>query len=92
MSTASSDERRNAASAAARQGVEKLSEEVEKIQSEIKTLSAKMSQIAGESLNRAQEGVMEGVHEAGEAVKRNPYSAVAIAVGLGLVLGALVRR
>ena len=92
MSTASSDPRRNAASAAAQEHVDKLVDEVQKIQSDMKTMAAKVGRLAGESLDRAQEGAAEGVHQAEQAVQRNPLTAIALAVGFGLVIGALMRR
>lgn len=92
MSTAGSDQRRDAASAAVKDHVAKLVNEVQNIQSEMKTMAAKVGRLAGESLDRAQEGAADGVHKAEEAVQRNPLAAIALAVGLGLVLGALMRR
>jgi len=92
MSTASSGQGRNAASAAAQEHIDKLVDEVQKIQSDMKTMAAKVGHLAGESLDRAQEGAVEGVQQAGQAVQRNPLAAIALAVGLGLVLGALMRR
>lgn len=92
MSTTSSDNRSNPAGAAARQGADKLYSEVEKIQSELKALGAKVGEIAGEGFNRVQDGTAEGIHETGEIVRRNPFAALAIAVGLGLLLGAILRR
>jgi ElaB/YqjD/DUF883 family membrane-anchored ribosome-binding protein len=48
--------------------------------------------MAEQGLGRAQETVSETVLEAEEAVRRNPYSAVAIAIGIGFVLGIVLRR
>lgn len=92
MSTASRDERRSMADSNARQGVDKLYNEVQSLQSDLRTLSSKVSHLADEGLSRAQERVSETVHEAKEAVRRNPYSVVAIAVGLGFLLGIVLRR
>lgn len=92
MANTSTDERLTRAGASARQGVDKLVDDVEKVQSDMKALSDKVAQLAGESLTRAQEGAAEGLHQAGEAVKRNPFSALAIAIGVGLLLGVALRR
>jgi ElaB/YqjD/DUF883 family membrane-anchored ribosome-binding protein len=92
MASAGSDERRNAVGAAAQEHIDKLVGEVQKIQSEMKTMAAKVGSLAGESLDRAQEGAAEGVHQAEQAVQRNPLTAIALAVGFGLVIGALMRR
>jgi ElaB/YqjD/DUF883 family membrane-anchored ribosome-binding protein len=82
----------DAVGAAAQEHINKLVGEVQKIQSEMKTMAAKVGSLAGESLDRAQEGAAEGVHQAEQAVQRNPLTAIALAVGFGLVIGALMRR
>ena len=82
----------DAVSAAAQEHINKLVGEIQKIQSEMKTMAAKVGSLAGESLDRAQEGAAEGVHQAEQVVQRNPLTAIALAVGFGLVLGALMRR
>ena len=92
MSTASSGQSRNAAGAAAHEHIDKLVDEVQKIQSDMKTMAAKVGRLAGDSLDRAQEGAAEGVYQAEQAVRRNPLTAIALAVGFGLVIGALMRR
>ncbi|WP_108682557.1 DUF883 C-terminal domain-containing protein [Methyloceanibacter sp. wino2] len=92
MSTARPGQGGNDTAAAAREHLDKLVDEVGKIQSELSAMGAKVSKLASEGLSRAQEGAAEGVHEAEEAVRRNPLAALAIAVGLGLLLGAFMRR
>ena len=92
MPTASLDETRSAAGNAGRQGAEKVSAEVEKIQSELKKLSARVADMADEGLARAQAHASTAMREADEAVRRNPYSAIATAIGVGLLLGFLLRR
>ncbi|BAQ16864.1 hypothetical protein GL4_1407 [Methyloceanibacter caenitepidi] len=76
----------------AREHFDKLVDEVGKMQSELSAMGAKVSKLASESLSHARAGAAEGVHEAEEAVRRNPLAALAIAVGLGLLLGAFMRR
>jgi ElaB/YqjD/DUF883 family membrane-anchored ribosome-binding protein len=101
MPTASPQERRsglgNTASqgdlgSAASQGVDKLYDQVETLQSELKTLSSKVARIADEGLSRARESVVDTVQDAERAVKSNPFSAIGIAVGVGFLLGILLRR
>jgi ElaB/YqjD/DUF883 family membrane-anchored ribosome-binding protein len=48
--------------------------------------------MAEEGLSRAQETVSETVQGAEEVVRRNPVSAVAIAVGIGFLLSIVLRR
>jgi ElaB/YqjD/DUF883 family membrane-anchored ribosome-binding protein len=88
----SSEEPRSTVGSAARQGVDKLYDDVQSLQSDLKRLSSKVGRMAEQGLSRAQERVPESFHEAEEAVRRNPYSAVAIAVGIGFVLGIVLRR
>ena len=83
MSTASSGQSRNSAGAAAQEHIDRLVDEVQKIQSDMKTMAAKVGRLAGDSLDRAQEGAAEGVHQAEQAVQRNPLTAIALAVGFG---------
>ena len=92
MPTTSPEERLSAVGRTARQGAEKLFDEVQSLQSDLKTLSSKVSHLADEGLSRAKESVSESVLEAEEAVRRNPYYAVAIAVGVGFLLGIFLRR
>jgi ElaB/YqjD/DUF883 family membrane-anchored ribosome-binding protein len=77
---------------AASQGVDKLYDQVETLQSELKTLSSKVARIADEGLSRARESVVDTVQDAERAVKSNPFSAIGIAVGVGFLLGILLRR
>jgi ElaB/YqjD/DUF883 family membrane-anchored ribosome-binding protein len=92
MSTASQDERQSTANSAARRGAEKLYDEVQNLQSDLRILSSKVSRMAEEGLSRAQETVSETVQGAEEVVRRNPVSAVAIAVGIGFLLSIVLRR
>jgi ElaB/YqjD/DUF883 family membrane-anchored ribosome-binding protein len=92
MPTASPGERQSGMGSAASQGVDKLYDQVESLQSELKTLSSKVTRLADQGLSRARETMSETVHDAEEAVKSNPLSAVAIAIGLGVLLGILFRR
>jgi ElaB/YqjD/DUF883 family membrane-anchored ribosome-binding protein len=92
MPTASSEEARSTIGSAARHGADKLYDDVQSLQSDLKTLSSKVGRMAEQGLSRAQETVSETVLEAEEAVRRNPYSAVAIAIGIGFVLGIVLRR
>jgi len=92
MPTASPEVRQSGASGAARQGVEQLYDQVETLQSELRTLTSKVGHLADKGLSRARDAVSETVQDAEQAVRSNPYSAVAIAVGVGFLLGVLLRR
>ncbi|MGC1180519.1 MAG: DUF883 C-terminal domain-containing protein, partial [Methyloceanibacter sp.] len=51
-----------------------------------------ISTIANTQIARAQDRATEAAHEAEDAITRNPLSAVAIAAGLGFLVGAFMRR
>ena len=48
--------------------------------------------IADQQLGRAQDKAVETANQAEEAIRQNPLSAVAIAVGLGFLFGVFTRR
>ena len=47
---------------------------------------------APKQIGRAQVRATEAAHDAEAAITRNPLTAIAIAVGLGFLLGVLTRR
>ena len=62
------------------------------IRADIQSLTSTVSRIANKQVNRAQDKAMDAANQAEEAIKQNPLSAVAIAVGLGFLLGVFTRR
>jgi len=62
------------------------------IRTEIQSLAASVGRIANKQIGRAQGKAAEAAHEAEAAITRNPLTAIAIAVGLGFLLGVLTRR
>jgi ElaB/YqjD/DUF883 family membrane-anchored ribosome-binding protein len=71
---------------------EDLAKQIDAIRGDLQNLTSTVSRIAGKQLNRAQDKAMETASEAEDAIRRNPLQAVAIAAGLGLLLGVLTRR
>jgi ElaB/YqjD/DUF883 family membrane-anchored ribosome-binding protein len=69
-----------------------LAAQVDAIRSEIQNLSSTVGRITNKQLGRAQDKMLETANEAEEAIRRNPLSAVAIAVGLGFLFGVFTRR
>ena len=69
-----------------------LSEQIESLRSGIQGLASTIDRIAKEQLPHARPRTTEALNEAEEAVKRNPISALAIALGLGFLIGVLTRR
>jgi uncharacterized protein YjbJ (UPF0337 family) len=69
-----------------------LSEEIESLRSGIQSLSSTVERIAQEQLPHARVRATDTRKQAEDAVKRNPILVVAIALGLGLLIGVLTRR
>lgn len=71
---------------------EDLGAQVDAIRADIQSLASTLGRVANKQLGRAQDTAMEKTHEAEEAIRRNPLSAVIIAVGLGFLFGVFTRR
>jgi ElaB/YqjD/DUF883 family membrane-anchored ribosome-binding protein len=71
---------------------DELAAQIEAIKSEMQNISATMGRIAEKGMNRAQDKAVETKESAEEAIKQNPLQAIAIAAGLGLLIGILTRR
>jgi ElaB/YqjD/DUF883 family membrane-anchored ribosome-binding protein len=51
-----------------------------------------MGRLAEKGVHQAQDKALETKESAEEAIKQNPLQAIAIAAGLGLLIGILTRR
>jgi ElaB/YqjD/DUF883 family membrane-anchored ribosome-binding protein len=71
---------------------EDVAAQVDAIRADIQNLTSTVSRIANKQLGRAQDRAIEAANEAEDAIRRNPLSAVAIAVGLGFLFGVFTRR
>lgn len=71
---------------------EELAGQIDAIRADIQSLTSTVSRIANKQMNRAQDKAMETAGQAEEAIKQNPLTAVAIAVGLGFLFGVFTRR
>jgi len=69
-----------------------LAEQIETLRSGIHDLSSTVERLAKEQLPRARSRATGALTDAEEAVKRNPLIVVAVALGLGLLIGVLTRR
>jgi uncharacterized protein YjbJ (UPF0337 family) len=69
-----------------------LADQIEAIRTDIQSLTSTVGRIANKQLGRAQDKAVEAANDAEEAIRRNPVSAVAIAVGLGFLFGVFARR
>jgi len=71
---------------------EELTDQIDAIRADIQSLTSTVSRIANKQINRAQDKAVETASQAEEAIRQNPLSAVAIAVGLGFLFGVFTRR
>ncbi|ODR98598.1 hypothetical protein AUC68_09340 [Methyloceanibacter methanicus] len=78
--------------ATSRNETEDLAAQIEAIRAEMQNMSATMGRIAEKGMHRAQDKALETKESAEEAIKQNPLQAIAIAAGLGLLVGILTRR
>ena len=69
-----------------------LADAIETIRTDLQSLASSVGRIANKQIGRAQVRATEAAHEAEVAITRNPLTAIAIAVGLGFLLGVLTRR
>ena len=92
---------------ATRSGVEAIQEELEKIESEITSLGKSLGGTASAEARAAMSSIREridrlagdagtmtraGVDAVEETIEDNPFTSLAIAFGLGLVLAFMIRR
>lgn len=71
---------------------DELADQIDAIRADIQSLSSTVGRIANKQLGRAQDKATETANQAEEAIRQNPLSAVAIAVGLGFLFGVFTRR
>jgi ElaB/YqjD/DUF883 family membrane-anchored ribosome-binding protein len=84
--------KRSASAGTTSRDTEELADQIDAIRADIQSLTSTVGRIANRQLNRAQDKAIETANEAEEAIRRNPLSAVAIAVGLGFLFGVFTRR
>ena len=71
---------------------DELADQIDAIRADLQSLSSSVGRIANKQLGRAQDKATETANQAEEAIRQNPLSAVAIAVGLGFLFGVFTRR
>ncbi|HLO24243.1 MAG TPA: hypothetical protein VK193_12600 [Methyloceanibacter sp.] len=71
---------------------QELANQIDAIRADLQNLSSTVGRMANKQINRAQDKALDAANEAEAAIKRNPLSAVAIAVGLGFLFGVFTRR
>jgi ElaB/YqjD/DUF883 family membrane-anchored ribosome-binding protein len=71
---------------------EDLVSQIETIRTDLQNLTSTVGRLVTDQMSRAQERAMDTVRDGEEAIRRNPLPAVAIAIGLGFLLGVFTRR
>ncbi len=71
---------------------QELANQIDAIRADIQNLTSTVGRMANKQINRAQDKAVDAANEAEAAIRRNPLSAVAIAVGLGFLFGVFTRR
>lgn len=69
-----------------------IAEQIAGIRADLQSLTSTVGRIASKQLGRAQDRAMETANQVEDAIRQNPISAVAIAVGVGFLLGVFTRR
>ena len=69
-----------------------LGDAIETLRAELQSLTSTVGRIANKQFDRAQVEATEAAHDAEEAITQHQFTAIAIAVGLGFLLGVLTRR
>lgn len=69
-----------------------LAAEIEALRNDLQSLGNTVTRLANKQIGRVQDVASEKAQEAEEAIRRNPLTAVAIAVGLGFLFGLITRR
>ncbi len=69
-----------------------LADQIDAIRADIQSLTSTVGRLANKQIGRAQDKAGDAANQAEEAIKQNPLSAVAIAVGLGFLFGIFTRR
>ena len=71
---------------------QELSGQIDAIRADIQSLTSTVSRIANKQMNRAHDKAVDAANQPEEAIKQNPLTAVAIAIGLGFLFGVFTRR
>ena len=74
------------ASAQAKKSAYKASD-IEDIHHNIDELGSSVGEMATNQYERAHDAVMDGFRQTGDAIQRNPLTAIGIGVGLGFLFG-----
>jgi ElaB/YqjD/DUF883 family membrane-anchored ribosome-binding protein len=69
-----------------------LTNRIEDIRDDLQKLTSMVGRLANSQLSRVQDAVVRTVEDFEEAIRRNPLSALGIALGLGFLVAIFLRR
>lgn len=69
-------------------GAEYPREELDNLHARLAQAQARLQEFYG----TARQKIVDGAHTTDQAIRTHPYESVAVAVGLGILVGALLRR
>lgn len=72
--------------------VENIAKHLAGLRKEIEGLTGSIARAGGHQAERAQDALKEATAAIEAAVKRNPVSSLGIALGVGFLLGVILRR
>lgn len=72
--------------------LKQISEHIASLRGDLETLAGDVGRLGSHQLDRMQNTANAAMGELGDAVRRNPLTALAIAAGVGFLYGILTRR
>jgi ElaB/YqjD/DUF883 family membrane-anchored ribosome-binding protein len=72
--------------------VKEIAKHLESLRKEIEGLTGSIARAGGHQAERAQDAMNEAVAAIETAVRRNPVQALGIALGVGFLVGIILRR
>ena len=69
-----------------------LVDRIANIREDLQKLTSMVGRLASSQLSRAQDAAVRTADDLEEAIRRNPLSALGIALGLGFLVAILMRR
>jgi ElaB/YqjD/DUF883 family membrane-anchored ribosome-binding protein len=72
--------------------VQEIAKHLQSLRKELESLSGSIARAGGHQAERAQDAMKEAVTAIETAVRQNPIQGVGIALGVGFLLGIILRR
>ena len=72
--------------------IQKIAEHLATLRQDVEALTGSVARTGGHQFERVQDKASEAVSAVETAVRRDPVSSLGIALGLGLLLGIVLRR